>query len=427
MTMPATELMAATQAAQAHQKANQVRFRKDVIEGGGGYVIAAAVSPHEIFHTMDIPVVSLAWYSAVIAAKRLSPYYFDLMDKLGYHDGLPRYGSLPFMTTLAGEPERAPYGGLPKPMMILERLRGDYSMKIGEQWARAFGGVPLVTLDSPAQTVLREGWYKHAQYDWESLYETHRLDFQVEQIKNLIATTEMLSGRALDIGEFRAVMHRVNLAGEYANRAKEIIARAPAMPVSLPEQLTNIMAATWNRGSQWSIDHLRNYCEELQTRVNKGFAACPNERVRLLWVNNGLWFNTGFYRAFEEKYGAVFVWSMYSNFFSDGYRKYFDADPLRALAARHISMNEQLHLPGWMSEWIIQQAEDYRVNGAVMLVPVGDRMASFGTKLCQMALEKAGIPTLVLTASMVDARLWDNEAMTGRVEAFLEERVMPAS
>jgi hypothetical protein len=118
---------------------------------------------------------------------------------------------------------------------------------------------------------------------------------------------------------------------------------------------------------------------------------------------------------------------MYSNFFSDGYRKYFDADPLRALAARHISMNEQLHLPGWMSEWIIQQARDYRAHGAVMLVPVGDRMASFGTKLCQMALEKAGIPTLVLTASMVDARLWDNDAMTRKVAAFIEERVVPST
>ncbi len=63
-------------------------------------------------------------------------------------------------------------------------------------------------------------------------------------------------------------------------------------------------------------------------------------------------------------------------------------------------------------------------DAAVMLVPVGDRMASFGTKLCALALEQAGIPVLTLTASMVDARLWDNDAMIARVEAFLEDRVM---
>lgn len=420
------EKMAATLAAQAHQKEIQARFRTEVIEGGGDYVIADAVTPHEIFHTLDIPVISLAWYSAVISAKRLSPYYFGLMDQLGYHDGLPRYGSLPFMTTLDGDPERAPYGGLPKPMLILERLRGDFGQKIGEQWSRAFGGAPLVALDSSSVSELRPSWYTRAQHDWEELYETPRLDFQVEQLRALIAVSEILSHRHLDMAEFRAVMHRVNRAGELADKAKQIIARTRPAPVALPEQLTNIMAATWSRGSQWSIDHLQAYCDELEMRASKGVAACPNERVRLLWVNNGLWFNTAFYRAFEEKYGAVFVWSMYSNFLSDGYRKYFgeEDDPLRALAARHISMNEQLHLPGWMSEWIIQQARDYQCDAAVMLVPVGDRMASFGTKLCALALEQAGIPVLTLTASMVDARLWDNDAMISKVEAFLEDRVM---
>lgn len=425
MSAPAPDKMAATLAAQARQKEDQARFRADIIEGGGDYVIADAVSPHEIFHTLDIPVISLAWYSAVISAKQLSPYYFDLMDRLGYHDGLPRYGSLPFMTTLAGEPERAPYGGLPKPLMIIERLRGDFGQKIGEQWARAFGHAPVFTLDSSSSTRLEPNWHERNQHDWESLYETHRLNYQVEQLRNLIVTAETLSHRAFDAEEFVRVMHRVNAAGELAARAKSIIGNARPAPIALPEQLTNIMAATWARGSEWSIEHLRAYCDELEARVAKGVAACPNERIRLLWVNNGLWFNTGFYRAFEEKYGAVFVWSMYSNFFSDGYRKYFTDDPLRALAARHISMNEQLHLPGWMADWIIQQARDYQTDAAVMLVPIGDRMASLGTKLCAMALEKAGIPTLSLTASMVDARLWDNDAMIRRVEKFLEQRVEP--
>lgn len=418
--------MEATRAAQAHQKADQLRFREEVIDGGGDYVIADAVTPHEIFHTLDVPVISLPWYSAIISAKQLSPYYFGLMDELGYHDGLPRYGSLPFMTTLANEPERAPYGGLPKPLMILERLRGDFGQKIGEQWARAFGGVPLVALDSSSQTSLGEGWFARNQRDWEALYEPHRLDFQVEQLKSVIALAEALTHRTMDPVEFRAVMRRVNEAGELVDHAKTIIARTRPAPVSLPEQLTNIMAATWSRGSQWSVDHLRAYCEELEDRAAKGIGACPNEKIRLLWVNNGLWFNTGFYRSFEEKYGATFVWSMYSNFLSDGYRKYFDegADPLRALAARHISMNEQLHLPGWMAEWIIQQARDYQVDAAVILVPIGDRMSSFGTKICQLALEQAGIPTLSLTASMVDARLWDNDAMIAEVSVFLEERVI---
>jgi hypothetical protein len=417
--------MRATLAAQAQQKAEQERFRRDVIEGGGQYIIADAVAPHEIFHALDVPVISLPWYSAVIAAKRLSSYYFGLMDQLGYHDTLPRYSSLPFMTTLAQEPERAPYGGLPRPLLILERMRGDYGQKIGEQWSRAFGGVPVVLLDNSSSTRLRRPWFTQAQHDWEELYETHRLDFQVAQLRRVIGVAETLTHRRLAPARLREIMHRVNEAGELAARAKELIGRARPAPVALPEQLTNIMAATWSRGSCWSVEHLRAYCAELEERVASGVGACPHERIRLLWINNGLWFNTAFYRAFEQQYGAVFVWSMYSNYLSDGYRKYFTDDPLRALAARHISMNEQLHLPGWMAEWIIEQAADYQADAAVMLVPIGDRMAAFGTRLCALALERAGIPTLALTASMVDERLWDNQRMVATVSQFIEERVIP--
>ena len=67
--VPDSERMAATLAAQAYQKANQQKFREEVIAGGAPYVIADAVTPHEIFHALDVPVISLPWYSAIIAAK----------------------------------------------------------------------------------------------------------------------------------------------------------------------------------------------------------------------------------------------------------------------------------------------------------------------------------------------------------------------
>jgi hypothetical protein len=420
---PDASPLAATARAQARQKQWFAGFRSAVLERGEPYVIADAVAPHEIFHAMDIPVVSIPWYSAVIAAKRLSPHYFDLLDRLGYHDGLPRYGSLPFATTLENDPARAPYGGLPRPMLLLDRARGDYGQRIAEQWARALGA-PNFVLDCSAATTLAPDWAGRGQRDWESLYQTHRLDFQVEQLSGLIRVAETLSHRTFDQLEFTRLMHRVNEAGELVAEIRDLIARTTPAPVPLTEQLTNIMAATWHRGSQWAIDHLRSYRDEVQARAEQGIGACAHERIRLLWLNNGLWFNTGFYRAFEAKYGAVFVWSMYSNFLSDGYRKYFTDDPLRALAARHISMNEQLHLPPWMAEWIITQARDFGAHGAVMLVPVGDRMSGYGTRFARLALERAGIPVLELQASMVDARLWDDAEMTARVGRFIEERIL---
>jgi len=413
-----------TRLANEHQREWFLDFRRHCIESGEPYVIAGAVAPHEIFHTMEIPVVTTQWYSAIIAAKQLSPYYFDMMDRLGWHDGLARYSSLPFMTTLDDNAERAPYGGLPKPMMLVDRVRGDFGQRISEQWARAYG-VPDFIIDCSSSTRLLDRWHERARHDWEELYETHRLDFQVEQLEDLIATVERLSGRRFDRDEFARQMQRVNEAGEIVADIRDLIARTHPCPVPLTEQLNNVMAATWSRGSQWAVDHLRQYRDEVRERADSGVGTCANERHRLLWLNNGLWFNTSFYRAFEQSHGAVFVWSMYTNFLSDGYRKYFSGDSLRALAARHISMNEQLHLPPWMADWIIQQARDFGADGAVMLVPEADRMSAYGTRFAKLALEKAGIPVLELRASIVDSRLWDNDKMTQQVARFIEDRLAP--
>jgi hypothetical protein len=424
-TIP-TDRLQSTLLANEHQKQDFINFRQRVLEGGEPYVISDAVAPAEILHTMNIPVVSVVWYSAIIAAKQLSPHYFTLMDELGYHERLPRYTSLPLMTTLDKKSNQAPYGGLPKPMLFLNRFRDDYGQRIMEKWSQAYGGVPCFPLESSSSTRLDANWWTRARHEWEDLYETHRLDFQVEQLQNLIRTVEMLSGRTFDNLEFVRQMDRINEAGEIVEEVRDLIAKTVPCPVPLTEQLANVMAPTWDRGSQWSVDHLRAYRDEVKARVDAGIGACQNEKIRLLWVGNGLWFNTKFYRAFEEKYGAVFVWSMYSNFLSDGYRRYFSDAPghaLRALASRHVSMNEQLHVPPWMGDWIIEQARTFGADGAVMLVPRHDRMASFGSRMTKLALEAAGIPVVELHANMVDARLWDDAAMTRQVEDFIETRI----
>ncbi len=414
--------MDVTPLAKARQKSWFTEFRRRAMDEGEPYVIAAAVSPHEIFHALDVPLVTNTWYSSIISAKRLSPHYFDLMDRLGYHEDLPRYLSLPMISTLDDDPERAPYGGLPRPALILDRLRGDYAQRITTEWARAFD-CPKFFLDVPVQRHLIPDWWRHAQTDWETLYGTERLDYHVEQIEALIDTAETVTGRRLDRDVLTEEMHRINRAGELLAEARDLIATSRPCPVALPDQLTNVMAATWNRGSQWSVDHMQAYRDEIANRVEDGYGICSGEKHRLLWINTGLWFNTAFYRAFEESHGAVFVWSMYSNYFSDGYRKYFEGDSLRALAARSISMNEQLHLPPWMAGWIEQQARDFGASGAVMLTPVGDRLSAYGTRACKRALEAAGLPVLELSASMVDARLWDNDAMIAKVGDFIETRI----
>jgi benzoyl-CoA reductase/2-hydroxyglutaryl-CoA dehydratase subunit BcrC/BadD/HgdB len=143
-----------------------------------------------------------------------------------------------------------------------------------------------------------------------------------------------------------------------------------------------------------------------------------------MWVGVGLWHDTDFYTAFEVSHRAVFVWSMYLAFGPDGYIRYGLDDPMAALASRTASFNEYLHNPPWASEWIVQQARDHRIDGAIVLRPRSMKPAATGRLFIERALESAGIPVLPIEADVVDSRAWDPAAARAAMRLFLETRVL---
>ena len=232
----------------------------------------------------------------------------------------------------------------------------------------------------------------------------------------------------MDGGSNREALRRrlemVNQQEEVFDAVRRLIATAPETPVRMTEQISNVMATQWVRGAEWALAHARAFHDEVKHRVEGGIAACPGERARLMWVGAGLWHDTDFYTAFEESHRAVFVWSMYLAFGPDGYIRYGLDDPMAALASRTASFNEYLHNPPWAAEWIVQQARDHRINGALVLRPRSMKPAGTGRLFIERALEEAGIAVLPIEGDVVDARAWDAAAARAAVKSFLETRVI---
>jgi benzoyl-CoA reductase subunit B len=412
-----------TRAAAEHQKAWFTELRQTVFAEHRPYAIVQADMPFELFEAMDVPVVSNQWWAALVAAKKLSGHYLDGLNACGYHEGLCRYCSLGLASTLDADPRRAPWGGLPKPALLAARLTCDCIQRVFSIWAAAFGS-PLFVLENPGARLLPPRWWELSRYRWNELFESDRLDLMVQDLEDLVRTLKKITGRKFDTERLRALMEGVNRQEEYFDEVRELICRAPKTPVRMNEQVQNVMTAQWHRGSPWAVEHARRFRDEVRGRVEQGVAACPEEHVRLMWIGAGLWHDTLFYAAFEEEYGAVFVWSMYLAFGPDGYIRYGLDAPMRALASRIVSMNEQLHNPPWANEWMVEQAKRHRIDAALLLVPLGTPASASGSFFIERALEAAGIPVLTLWADMVDSRLWEGEAMRARVGRFLEERVI---
>jgi hypothetical protein len=193
--------------------------------------------------------------------------------------------------------------------------------------------------------------------------------------------------------------------------------------VSIVDQMPNTMIPQWHRGSEWAVAHARRFRDAVRERAAAGLGSAASERLRLMWIGAGLWHDTSFYQALEERLGAVFVWSMYLPFAGAQYIRELKGRPLEALASRICSMNEVLHLPPWMNEWMCSEARRCGIDAAVMLVPPDNRLSQSGTLLTRAALESAGVPVLMLDADMVDAKHWDRDAAVARVADFLRMKV----
>ena len=102
--------LACTTVATAYQKSFGAELKRRVVDLGEPFAIAQADTPHEIFHVMDIPLITNQWWSAYIAAKQLSNRYFAVLQEKGYPGNLCKYCSAGLACTLADDPTTAPWG-----------------------------------------------------------------------------------------------------------------------------------------------------------------------------------------------------------------------------------------------------------------------------------------------------------------------------
>lgn len=383
------------------------------VENGEQFVLAGASVPHEIFEAMDIPYVTDVWYSGIVAAKRQSGYYSELLERKGYHAGLDRYSSLAYAVALDESDTPKPWGGLPRPALVVTMGAVGGSEAIARHY-----GVPHINLERPIAAHPSVAWWEQAHYAWEDLEESHRIDVLASQYEALIETCERVFDRKLDRDRLRGILDVVNEQESCFEDVRRVLQTAPKLPVRLAEVMSQVMGIQWHRGTQWALEQARTFRDEVRQRAEDELWICPNEKLRLMYVGRGLWQQLEFLSEFEESHGVVFARSNYLSIACDAYPHYGMRRPVRTLAARYATFNDYLHYPPWGGAWAAWEARTHRLDGAVQL-DSGDH----GVKFILRALESEGIPVLNLPTDPVDSRAWDGEKMRALMVQFIETRL----
>ena len=427
----AKKRLRATAEASAYQK-EWFQGLKARVEAGEDFGYLNADVPMEILRAMDIPFVVNQWWAAICGAKKMTSKYFGLLREAGYRDDLCSYCATALAESLDPDDHKVdaegkplgPWGGLPDPTIAITRLTCDCQGKIFELFAKNHNA-QFYAMENTVPRKAPMKWWELAPNDWEDLYDKDRLDAGVEELKELIRFLEMKTGKMFDINRLQEVMDNINEQETWYGRIRDLIADSSPVPVTVVDTINAVMPAQWQRGTRWAAEHAKRLYEEIKEMYDKGDVAVPNEKYRLMWLGRGLWHDFSFYQNFEEKYGAVFMWSMYLAMGADAYRRYnVEADPLRALAARYIGMEDFLHMPPWNSQWFLHEAIHNKVDGVVYMVPENCMQAVEGSFFIKKTLEDAGIPVLLFKADPVDPRKWNRDSMTGLVEEFIEKEII---
>jgi len=378
----------------------------------GPFAVVNADAPQEILRAMDIPYVVNQWWASIVAAKQRGRDYAGLLKAADYPADVENYSAQGLAAALDPDTANAPWGGLPRPDILAVVPGSDAGSKIFEAWSRETGAALFVferSIDS--RWDLPIAWWSDLPERWAQTLETERLDLMTAQLDASIPRLEALTGRKFDPDRFVEVMRLVNEQEDYYRRTRDLIAATRPAPAGIADTMPATMVPQWHRGTVWGRDAAKRFYEEVAQRAANGEAACPGERVRLMWVGRGLWSDMGFYQRWEESHGAVFVWSMYLGLAADGYLRDFEgpADAMRALAARFVTMGDELRMPTWAGAWHVKEAQLHGVNGAVAI----DDADPFVLE----ALERAGVPVLRLAMSNMST---DAAVLEAQVATFIE-------
>ena len=249
--------------------------------------------------------------------------------------------------------------------------------------------------------------------------------YLADQIKAMVEFVTRHTGEPLDEDKLR-------LAVENTNRARKIMQDVYQLAQNVPSPTDGRLLSNFGLvmplfcGTEAAVDIAQAYKDEFTARVDNGIPGVPDEKLRLLWIQNRIQFNNPLVELLEKEYRANIVSDELNDIFWDPIDP---QDPYPGMARRAIA----IPLNGSIQRRIghLQKlARDYRLDGAINPCNWGCRQGTGARGLISDGLKEIGVPVLNLEVDCVDKRNFAEGQLRTRVEAFiemLESRPRPAA
>jgi benzoyl-CoA reductase/2-hydroxyglutaryl-CoA dehydratase subunit BcrC/BadD/HgdB len=235
-------------------------------------------------------------------------------------------------------------------------------------------------------------------------------------LEDLIAWVTRHTGRKLKKKQFAEVLQLSNQAVTLWREIRELCQARPS-PLNAPDLFLTMAPIVVLRGTKDAVTFYQKLKAEVEERVARGEGALMEERYRLLWDNIAIWYRL--FRLFNlfSSDGACFVVDTYTNAWSVS----VDTDePILGLARTYstVYINQSLQARADMMTGMVER---FAVDGMVFHSNRSCKPYSLGQyELLEQVGQRTGVPGLILEADMCDTRLYADEPIKNRVQAFLD-------
>jgi benzoyl-CoA reductase/2-hydroxyglutaryl-CoA dehydratase subunit BcrC/BadD/HgdB len=245
-------------------------------------------------------------------------------------------------------------------------------------------------------------------------YNPESIDYLVKQYEQLIDFLTEQTGRKLNEATLRQSIKYNNEAREYLVEALNLCKNVPSPANS--DDLKNFIMYVMLYGTEEGVEVAKTYRDDFKERINQGIAGVPDEKYRLLWIQNRIQFKNNLVEMLEQKYKANLVIDELNHVWWDPMD---EGDPLRSLALRNAT-HPLLGPVERRIKLLVQMARDFRVNGAINPSHWGCRQSGGARTLFKEALQEINVPVINLDVDCVDDRNFSEAQLLTRLEAFIE-------
>lgn len=372
----------------------------------------------------DVYSLAMEPYSAIVGASgKFNVACLEAAEKYGFASDMCAYtknywGSILLNQYVLGGP-------FPKPDFRWQTHICCTHAKSDTVAAYLEGGVPTYVID------VAVGYYHPHQ--------EHKVRYLVDQMHDAIAWMEKVTGRTYDDEKLiNGVLNEIRAAGLWG----KICGFNKNIPAILDEKTMYPLQAihTLIRHKDEGVAFYRELLDEVQDRLNKGIAALPVEKCRLVSTNQPPWPLLKIFRYFEQ-YGALSIGSLYTYALTtpwevdqngsmtpvalpeeSGLKLNNREEALHAYADLYMKVPTfyLFHDIEFRSRMELQLVRDWNVNGVVMHMNRGCEAGCLGILETRAMLVAAGVPVMLFEGSVADERELDEGRIINRIDSFME-------